>query len=100
MTKYKIITTETFEKELNNILYYIKFFLKEPFLSRKLQSKIITSISSLNYFPQKFAKVQNKKNTNLHKLIIDNFIIIYEISNKSIYLLHIFHNNQNYLNLL
>lgn len=99
MIKYKIITTKVFEEELQEIYEYISFSLIEPKIAYKLYYKIINSISKLNYFPKKYFKLTNY---NLHRMIINNYVIIYQVDNinQKVYILHIFHNAQDYLNLL
>ena len=102
MINYKIIISSSFEKELQNIFYYINFFLREHTTAKYFYNKVINSISTLSYFPERFPKLSNNKNSNFRRLLIDNYIIIYEVNNtlEQVHILHIFHNTQNYLNLL
>ncbi len=105
MNSFTINTTSAFEEELQNIVSYIYFFLKEPKIAIKLYKKIINKISSLEFLPEHYSKIHyklNSHNLTLRKLPIDNFVIIYEVNNLThqIFILHIFHCNQNYLNLL
>lgn len=100
MKNYNIQTTQNFEEEFRDILYYISSILKEPIISKKLYSKIINKLLSLNIFPERYTLISY--NENIRKLLIDNFVIIYQvdISSNQIFILHIFHNSQDYLNLL
>ena len=59
---YKIITTSNFEIEFQKIYNYIAFNLKEPLVTKKFYSKIIFSITSLNYFPERYPKFSDFKN--------------------------------------
>ena len=81
MNKYNIKTTKAFEEELLDIYSYIVEYLPERY-SRIFKSKF--------------------KNRNLRKLLINNFVIIYEVRNDTyqIFILHIFNKYQNYLNKL
>ena len=99
---YKIILTEIFKQEVQEIIFYLEFFLKEPITASRLHKSIIESISKLDYFPEGYFKINNSKNLNLHRILVNNYIIIYNVnkSKKEIYISHIFHNTQNYLNLL
>lgn len=104
-SKYNIYWSKSFEYDLDKIFNYLFFNLNEPSIARKLYKKILTSLYSLEYFPEKYLKltnISNSKYTNLHRLIISNYIIIYEIKHDigQIFVLHIFHCSQNYLNLL
>ena len=100
--KYIITFSNYFYDEIKYIFDYINFRLKEPVIAKDLYNKIIYSIYSLEYFPQRYPKINNFKNQNFHKLIVSNYIIIYEIDNSlnQVLILHIFHNTQNYLNFL
>lgn len=80
---YQINWTENFKYELDDIYNYLLHFLNLPLITEKLHSKIVTSLSSLQYFPERFPKLNLRKNykyKNLHRLIIDNYIVIFEIN--------------------
>lgn len=103
--KYLIVGSESFEFELQKIYNYTLFYLKEPTIAKNLYYKIITSLYSLQSFPERYPKLTNyssQKNLNIRKLLIENYIILYEVDNilNQVYILHIFHGTQNYLNLL
>lgn len=100
--KYIITFSNYFYDEIEYIFDYITFRLKEPITAKNLYNDIIYSIYKLEYFPQRHPKINNFKNQNFHKLIVNNYIIIYEINDISneVLILHIFHNTQNYLNFL
>lgn len=79
--KYKIIWFENFVKDLNKIYKYVYFHLNEHLTAKKIYKKIVTSISLLEYFPEKYQKLNNPKNYNYHRLLIYNYVIIYEVDN-------------------
>lgn len=96
--KYNIIIRQQFYEELENIIYYS---LSSPKSKKNLYQKIKTSISHLDYFPERFYKISHipkYKNLNIHKLPIDKYVIIYQVNKdlKEVYVLHIFYGNQNY----
>jgi len=99
MKKYNVYLTKTFKEELRNIIKYINNSLKEPNISKKLHSKIIYSIYSLETFPFRFSKLNNSSIINVRKMKIGKYIVIYHINslNNTVYILHIFHTSQNYL---
>ena len=81
--KYSINITPTFSQELDKIYNYMVYNLKVPNIANKFNKKVKISIFSLTYFPERFSKILVSNKSNLRKLIIDNYIIIYEIdSNK------------------
>ena len=42
--EYKVITTDTFEDEVKNIYFKIKFYYKNPLKAKNVYNKIINSI--------------------------------------------------------
>lgn len=81
--KYSINITPTFGKELEQIYQYMVDNLKVPNIANKFNKKVKNSIFSLTYFPERFSKILISNSNNLRKLIVDNYIIIYEVnSNK------------------
>ena len=80
--KYKILPTTTFKEELEEIIYYIKYNLKEPLIAKNLYKKIINEISSLQFMPERHKLIEDKNNNlqrNLRKILINNYVIIFEI---------------------
>ena len=86
MNKYNIKTTKAFE------------------IANEKYKKIRNKILSLQYLPERYSRIFKSKfkNRNLRKLLINNFVIIYEVRNDTyqIFILHIFNKYQNYLNKL
>lgn len=99
---YKIILSPSFYKELRSICNYISYTLNEYIIANSLYSKIINRIQSITIFPESYPQILNTKNRNLRKLVFKQFIIVYECNTreKEILILHIFHSNQDYLNML
>lgn len=103
MDLYLIITMPQFEEELCKIYFYLYFSLYSPQTADNLISKVYQEISKLDLFPERYSKISitnNPKFKNLRKLPIDKYVIIYEVDNflRKVYVLHIFHGRQNYLN--
>ncbi len=99
---YKVIWSLDFQKELHFIYDYIFFHLQEPITAKNNLNQIISKISSLSFFPERYPKVINSKNFNIRKLRFKKFIIIYQVNRftMQVYILHIFHGTQNYINLI
>ena len=80
--KYTIFLTTTFKEELNEIIYYIKYNLKEPSIAKNLYKKIINEISSLQFMPFRHKLIEYKNNNSkntLRKFLINNYVIIFEV---------------------
>ena len=104
MNKYEIIWTPKAIKDIETFYNYIAYNLKEISIANNILKKIINSISSLDYLPERFLKIHNYHDSskNLRRILVNNYVIIYEINKNigKIYILHIFHKNQDYFNLL
>jgi len=90
---YNVVWSSEFLEELDYIYSYIFFNLKEPITAQNSLNTIISKISSLSFFPERYPKINNSKYFNIRKLRINNFICIYQVDNftKQVYVLHIFH---------
>lgn len=99
MNKYKIIIADSFDEELDEIYFYILYFLKEPNIAKRIYNKIINRVLLLEQFPEGYPKLHYNI-PNLRKLFVNNYIIIYRIDNqiKQVQIVHIFHSKLNYLN--
>lgn len=105
MNKYKINLTSQFNRELEDIYYYIYFCLYSPRAANRIYNKIKNTILSLDTSPERYSRILNIKqyeNMNIRKMPIERYIVIYEVNNntKEVFILHIFHGSQNYINLL
>jgi len=80
--KYLVIQTLSFKKDLKEVLDYIAFKLNEPIISKKFYDNLLTKIYSLQYFPERYTKI-NYKNKVLRKLPIHKYIVIYQVDNHS-----------------
>ena len=94
MNNYKIIWSPSANKELNNIYNYIAYYFKGISTAKTTIKKIIGSVSDLAIFPEKYSKIfyYKNKHKNIRKLLIDNYVVIYEVDNifrESLHFTHI-----------
>lgn len=106
MINYRIIITQTFENDFKKLFNYISFINYKSSYLKILYNQIMNSIYSLEFLPERYAKIYNpsigKDHSNLRKLLIDKYIIIYKVHSNTneVFILHIFHSKQNYFNKL
>ena len=81
MNNYQIIWSPKAYKDLQNIYTYITQNLKEKNIANNLIKKLLNSISSLNYLPERYVRILYpiSNNKNLRKFTIDNYIVVYEV---------------------
>ena len=84
--------------ELEEIYLYIKEYLKEPKIAKRIIREIKNKIKSLENFPQAHQLIKKSKNVEYRKHIIKNYIIIYKINliERIIYILHIYNQKEYY----
>ncbi len=80
--KYNVRLSLEAEKDLRNIIIYIKDKLKEPTIAERYAHLMRNEIESLEYNPQRYAIIDNKKIKDLkvRKLIIKNYIAFYRVN--------------------
>ena len=102
--QFDVYPTHTYKKELSNIIHYLKHELKELLIAKEFYDLVIKRTLTLSFMPERHSRIYSFNNIsrNLRKIYIGNYIVIYEVNNdlKKVFLLHIFHNSQNYFNKL
>lgn len=80
--KYDVKLSMEAEKDLQNIIIYIKEILKEPSVARKYANLMKQEIKSLEYNPKRHAIIDSKriKDLKVRKLIIKNYIVFYRVA--------------------
>lgn len=101
---YQITWSPQANNDLQNIHFYIKYYLKETNIADNLIKKLLNSILDLSYFPEKYKRIiyPHNETRNIRKMSVNNYIVIYEVNKTlgQIFILHIFSSSQNYLNKL
>ena len=83
--KYEIKLSIKAKDDLKSIVDYIKNNLNEPAIANKYAKIIRREIKDLEYYPQKFAIIDDSsvKDLNIRKLIIKNYIAFYRVNEES-----------------
>ena len=81
---YKVIITDVAKRELYEIYLYISYNLQENKIAHKILNKIEEKCLDLTKNPYRCMKVRVKPhNETYYKLIIDNYIALYRIYEKT-----------------
>lgn len=85
MKKYKITWSPNANKDLENIHFYIEYYLQEKNTANNVVKKLLKSILNLSYSPEKYVKIQDfdDKTKNIRRMPVDNYSIIYEVDNNT-----------------
>ena len=83
--KYEIKLSIKAKSDLKNIVSYIQKNLNEPSIAKKYAKIIQEEIKTLEYFPKKFAPIEDTsiKDLNIRKLVIKNYIAFYRVNEKN-----------------
>lgn len=104
MKEYRILILKKAENDINNIIDYIAFELKNKNVAVNLNIKLKEIILSLSKMPQRYPLVQENylHKQGYRKIIVENFIIFYLISevNSTVNIIRILSNKINWIELL
>lgn len=98
--KYKVIWLNSFKDELSHIYHYLSENLNEFSITNNFHRKVFKALSNLSYFPEMYQKINHEK--NIRRITIDKYVILYTVDDNTgqVFILHIFHSSQNYLDRL
>ena len=100
--KYKIKLSIKAKGDLKSIVLYIKNHLNEPAIANNYAKIIREEIQNLEYFPQKFAIIDDKsvKDFKIRKLIIKKYIVFYRVNEdkKIVNVERILYSESNWIN--
>ena len=102
MNKFTINLTPEFENELDTIYFELLFTNHNIVSAKHFFYKVRKSILDLSIFPERYSRLSNYEKSlelNIIKLLLENYLIIYRVDNQTnqVFVLHIFHCSQNYL---
>lgn len=102
MPNYIIQFSSEAKKDLINIFNYIMYSLNKPKIAKKKVEKIKLTIYKSIDNPEIYPIIQEDilSKYNLRKIVIDNHIVFYTISNNIIYIVRILYARKNWINLL
>ena len=104
MKHYKILVSETYHKDLKNIIHYILHNFDVPFTASDLLDKIESTVFSLSTMPHRYRLVDDSylRNKEFRKCLVKNYIIFYKVheENKTVMVHRILHARQNWIDIL
>lgn len=101
---YKIEETRLAVQDLDEILEYIAYSLSSPTAASSFADEVEKCYANLEHMPLMYEPCRDPQLFALgyRKAVIKNYILIYKVreSEKTIYILRIFHSRQNYVDLV
>ena len=104
MAEYKIEITARAKRDLREVHAYISGARKEPNVADELLDKIETKMLTLKSMPLRHAVERDEqlKLRNLRKLIVDNYLVFYTVSEKTeiVFVVRVLYARRDWMNLL
>ncbi len=98
---YKIIFTDEFDEEIQQIYDYISKNLKEKEIADRFISKVYGRIEDVKIFPKMYMKIgkMDRLHNEYHRLVVNNYIVLYTVDelNQKVFISHIYYKRRNYL---
>lgn len=99
-SKYKVIISESAQKDIDSIFEYIYFMLNAPKAADWISSSIARAILNLKVFPQQCPLTDKTASdgTPYRKLVIENYIVYYLLyeNNNMVYVSRVFDGRTDY----
>ncbi len=96
--RYTVIYSDDFQNEVDNLYFYILSLNNYSDIADRLTAKILDMAESLNEMPKRFAEAYDTRlNSNLRKVTVDNFIILYSVfdERKEVLVHHVFYGGRD-----
>ena len=99
---YTIKYLPSFDKEFNEILYYITYVLQNKIAAKNLLKSVNSTIIKRSINPENFKiyRSNKKRKYNFYKINIKSFTIFYTVRNNTMEIVHILYNKRNFNNLI
>jgi toxin ParE1/3/4 len=98
----KVVILASAKRDLDALFTYIKDDLHNEIAARNSVAKILIRVQPLESFPKMGSSltVINQMLAGYRYLVVDNYLIIYQIVNTEIHVVHISYARSNYIQLL
>lgn len=95
--KYTIEYLSSFSDELNEIIYYITYILKNKRAAERLLENVRNAIEQRSESPKSFEIYNSKSNMkyNWYRIYTSNFTIFYTVRNTKMKIAHIIYSARN-----
>lgn len=104
MEHYEVLVSESFHRDLTNIVYYLVHQLDAPLATSSFLTNVEKTVESLSFMPYRFSLVDDPylRHKGFRKCIIKNYLLFYRIreENKTIAIHRLLHAKQNWLQIL
>lgn len=98
----KVMFLHAAEHDLGGLFSYIKDELQNPIAARNIATKILQRTQALANFPELGANLANvdPKFDGYRYLLVDNYLVIYRVTDKEVCVVRILYARSDYVQLL
>lgn len=104
MEHYEVLVSESFHRDLTNIVYYLAHQLDAPLAASSFLASVEKAVESLSFMPYRFSLVDDAylRHKGFRKCVIKNYLLFYQIreEDKTIAIHRLLHTKQNWLQIL
>ena len=104
MEKYKILVSESYQRDISSIIKYITNDIDAPLAAADFLDYIEEIVSSLSHMPYRYNLVDDPylQHKEFRKCIIKNYIVFYNVdeNSKTVMIHRILHTRQNWIDIL
>ena len=95
---YQIRYLPTFISQFNNILYYIKYELKNKIAADSLYNEVVTQIEIRSQAPESYEIFKKFENVNIkyYKINIKNYTVFYSVKGNIMEVSRIYYSQRNF----
>ncbi|MFU0469109.1 type II toxin-antitoxin system RelE/ParE family toxin [Gardnerella vaginalis] len=102
--KYTIIVSQSYHKDLQDIVHYIAHNLDSPITASEFLDNVEATVSSLSTMPYRYRFVNDDylSSKNFRRCFVKKYVIFYKIceENKTVMVHRILHARQNWADIL
>lgn len=101
---YKLVMTDSFLRDLDNVMGYITLSLENKMAAAALLDDIEKSYNNIECMPLMYESCYDSrlKESGYRKVTIHNYIMVYRVDEETetVYIMRLFHGRQNYEKLI
>lgn len=99
---YKVVETDAVRDELVRTLDYLEFVLLEPSLAKKLAGAYLEFLGNIKSFPALYPEARDSRlrAAGYRKASLLGYIALYLVKDDTVVVVHLFHQSQDYAQLV
>lgn len=99
---YKVVETDAVRDELVRTLDYLEFVLFEPSFAKKLAGAYLEFLGNIKSFPAMYPEARDSRlrAAGYRKASLLGYVVLYLVKGDTVAVVHLFHQSQDYAQLI